>query len=226
MLEPVYFTILDSVSDSALYETFIGQGSDEIPLKDLYPFIANSTIDVIENIQDSNSTKNVYNKSHLQQKVRSLLTNNINEAAISNNTSFYCDNFLNDANNSTSDGEVMYNNNPVTTLQQITNIPQGSLFLGTIDEYESYLITAYVTYNNTKFIIITDKSKAINYNSFKKFFMNVHELYIKKIMNPFNVKSAPITDSLFDCEVRVLGDMYILSSSAIVGPSLSSSAVV
>lgn len=225
MISPVYFTIIDSNTDSTIYETFIGNTNKENTLKDLYPFIANSAIDVIDSIQSNTnaSGNNNYSKSHLQQKTRNLLLNNINDTTNANKTSFYSDNILNAEKNTNSDSEPVYNNNPSTTLQQITSIPQGSLFLGTIDEYESYLITAYVTYLNTKFIIISDKTVTINYNSFKKFFMNVHELYIKQIMNPFNSKNAFITNELFDCKIRVLGDMYILSSSSLISSAINDS---
>ncbi|XBW34557.1 hypothetical protein QEN19_000120 [Hanseniaspora menglaensis] len=133
---PIYFTILDNNTDSALYETFIGKNGDEIPLKDMYPFVANSSVDIIDHIQKSEINSNSsYNKSHLQQKVRNMLLSNINEPNTNNNVSFYSENILNSPQN-ISDAEFAYNANATTTLQQITNIPQGSLFLGTIDEHD------------------------------------------------------------------------------------------
>ena len=40
------------------------------------------------------------------------------------------------------------------------------------------------------------------------FFNDVHELYVKVLMNPFHAFNAPIASQLFDARVKVLGRKY------------------
>ena len=216
---PLYFTILHNQTDTALYESYISPNDslslEDITLKDLYPFIANSAVDVIDNIQNTNNTSYPYSKSHLQDKVKDLVTANINNKIEPNRTSFYAENILvNDANNPHNQNTVQkIPNTPNATLQQLGNLPEGSLFLGTIDEYDGYLVSSYVTYNNTKFVLISESKHEINYLQLQKFFLNVHDLYLKHLMNPFTVAKnpSPIKSALFDSKVKIYGDLYLLS---------------
>jgi len=216
---PLYFTILHNKTDTALYETYLARNDslsiEDIALKDLYPFIANSAIDVIDNIQSTNETSFPYNKSHLHQKVKDLVKAGIEHKVEPNRTSFYAENILvNDANNPHKQSTFQkVSGTQNTTLQHINNLPEGSLFLGTIDEYNGYLVSSYVTYNNTKFVVISDSKYEINYLQLQKFFLNVHDLYLKHLMNPFTASRIPkpIKSALFDSKVKVLGDLYLLS---------------
>ncbi|KAL6930305.1 uncharacterized protein HGUI_01858 [Hanseniaspora guilliermondii] len=212
---PLYFAILHNKTDSALYETFLASkdslSAEDIPLKDLYPFIANSAIDVIDNIQQANQTNLPYNKTHLHQKVQDLVEANMNSKVEPNKTSFFVENILvkDGSNKSLVQKVTNTHNNP----QNINSLPEGSLFLGTIDEYDGYLVSSYVTYNNTKFMVISDKNHVMNYLQLQKFFLNVHDLYLKHLMNPFTSAKGdmPIKSLLFDAKIKVFGDLYLLS---------------
>lgn len=212
---PLYFTILHNKTDSALYETYLASrdslSAEDIPLKDLYPFIANSAIDVIDNIQKTNQTNLPYNKTHLHQKVQDLVEAGINSKVEPNKTSFFVENIL--VKDGTNQSLVQKVTNTQNNPQNLKNLPEGSLFLGTIDEYDGFLVSSYVTYNNTKFMVISDKRHVINYLQLQKFFLNVHDLYLKHLMNPFTSAKddLPIKSSLFDAKIKVFGDLYLLS---------------
>ena len=42
----------------------------------------------------------------------------------------------------------------------------------------------------------------------RNFFHDVHELYVKVLMNPFHEFNTPIASPLFDARVKVLGRKY------------------
>lgn len=47
-----------------------------------------------------------------------------------------------------------------------------------------------------------------NEDGIRNFFHDVHELYVKVLINPFYNVSSPISSSLFDARVKVLGRKY------------------
>ena len=47
-----------------------------------------------------------------------------------------------------------------------------------------------------------------NEDGIKNFFQEVHELYVKVLMNPFYDPKDPISSALFDARVKVLGRKY------------------
>ena len=47
-----------------------------------------------------------------------------------------------------------------------------------------------------------------NEDGIRNFFHDVHELYVKVLMNPFHGFNTPIASPLFDARVKVLGRKY------------------
>lgn len=66
-------------------------------------------------------------------------------------------------------------------------------FRDTIDTYENYSISAYVTIGQTVFLLLHPKKKTDT----KKFFQQVHTLYAELLMNPFYEARSPIEDETF-----------------------------
>ena len=47
-----------------------------------------------------------------------------------------------------------------------------------------------------------------NEDGIRNFFHDVHELYVKVLMNPFYTPNTPISSQLFDSRVKALGRRY------------------
>lgn len=73
-----------------------------------------------------------------------------------------------------------------------------SLYLKVIDKFNEWNVSAYVTYSGIKFILVHDQ----NSDSVKSFFIEVHEAFLKVMMNPFYVFNSAITNQAFDIKVR------------------------
>lgn len=85
--------------------------------------------------------------------------------------------------------------------------------LGKIDSFYGLLVNAFVTQGNIKFIICYESSNNSNgkydENSIKQFFMEVNELYVKCLMNPFYSVNSPITSPEFDLKIKLLAKKYL-----------------
>lgn len=80
-----------------------------------------------------------------------------------------------------------------------------SMFFKSVDKFNDYLISAFVTAGGIKFMLLHDVR---NEDGIRSFFHDVHELYVKVLMNPFYQPNTPITSSLFDSRVKTLGRRY------------------
>lgn len=90
-------------------------------------------------------------------------------------------------------------------------------YLGKIDHFYGLAITAYLSYGNMKFLMIHGASSSgsntgtqIDDVTVKSFYQEVHELYIKALMNPFYQLNQPITSPIFDSKVRALAKKYLV----------------
>lgn len=82
----------------------------------------------------------------------------------------------------------------------------SAMFLKAIDRFNDLVVSVYVTAGNTRFMLLHDSR---NEDGIKSFFQEVHELYIKIILNPLYLPGSRITSSHFDTKVRALARKYL-----------------
>lgn len=93
--------------------------------------------------------------------------------------------------------------------------------LGKIDSFYGLLINAFITQGNIKFLLCYDlnsgnpsgggsnlQSKNED-NSIKQFFMEVNELYVKCLLNPFYSVNDAIISPDFDLRLKMLARKYL-----------------
>eukprot|EP00878_Enallax_costatus_P012553 GHUV01013111.1.p1 GENE.GHUV01013111.1~~GHUV01013111.1.p1 ORF type:complete len:140 (+),score=27.71 GHUV01013111.1:90-509(+) len=75
------------------------------------------------------------------------------------------------------------------------------LHLKTVDRFNNLFVTAYVTPGNARFLLLHDGR---NDDSIRNFFTEVHELYLRVMLNPFHTPTTKITSKPFDQKVKML----------------------
>lgn len=98
--------------------------------------------------------------------------------------------------------------------------------LGRIDSFYGLLVNAFITQGNIKFILCHDSNTNSNHgsggigsggsstskyddNSIKQFFMEVNELYVKCLLNPFYAVNDPISSPDFDLRIKLIARKYL-----------------
>ncbi|KAG2716079.1 trafficking protein particle complex subunit 2 [Juglans microcarpa x Juglans regia] len=82
----------------------------------------------------------------------------------------------------------------------------SAMFLKAIDRFNDLVVSVYVTAGHTRFMLLHDSR---NDDGIKSFFQEVHELYIKILLNPLYLPGSRITSSHFDTKVRGLARKYL-----------------
>eukprot|EP00013_Stygamoeba_regulata_P027055 CAMPEP_0177663542 /NCGR_PEP_ID=MMETSP0447-20121125/19974_1 /TAXON_ID=0 /ORGANISM="Stygamoeba regulata, Strain BSH-02190019" /LENGTH=139 /DNA_ID=CAMNT_0019169371 /DNA_START=33 /DNA_END=452 /DNA_ORIENTATION=+ len=78
----------------------------------------------------------------------------------------------------------------------------SSLFLKTVDRYQNMYISALVSPGNVRLLLLHEQRT--DEGTVKQFFQDVHELYLKVLLNPFYQLNSPITSVSFDARVKGL----------------------
>ncbi|GAB9465543.1 hypothetical protein Gpo141_00002949 [Globisporangium polare] len=78
--------------------------------------------------------------------------------------------------------------------------------LKVVDKFNDQLVSAFVTATNVKFLLLHETR---NDDTIKAFFHEVHELYLKLLMNPFYEYDTPIKSEVFDARVKTLARRYL-----------------
>eukprot|EP00244_Chara_vulgaris_P006837 TRINITY_DN2578_c0_g2_i1.p1 TRINITY_DN2578_c0_g2~~TRINITY_DN2578_c0_g2_i1.p1 ORF type:complete len:136 (+),score=28.03 TRINITY_DN2578_c0_g2_i1:262-669(+) len=82
----------------------------------------------------------------------------------------------------------------------------NSMYFKHIDRFSDWFVSSYVTAGQTKLMLLHDTR---NEDGIKNFFQEVHELYIKILMNPLHIPGSKITSPYFDARVRALAKKYL-----------------
>lgn len=92
-------------------------------------------------------------------------------------------------------------------ILQDTQFKTNQIFFKNLDSFYGYSILAFLTQGNAKFLILTNTK--VNDESIRQFFIELNELFVKKILSPFYKINSPITDTQFDLRVRLLAKKYL-----------------
>lgn len=94
------------------------------------------------------------------------------------------------------------------SLDCIDNVEYSNngMFLKTVDKFNEYTVTAFITAGKMKFIMLHEGK---NEDSIKSFFYDVYECYCKVLMNPFVDKNSKIFSLSFDNKVKQSFKKYI-----------------
>ncbi|OAY52670.1 trafficking protein particle complex subunit 2 isoform X1 [Manihot esculenta] len=82
----------------------------------------------------------------------------------------------------------------------------SAMFLKAIDKFNDLVVSVYVTAGHTRFMLLHNPH---NDDGIKNFFQEVHELYIKILLNPLYLPGSRITSSHFNTKVRALARKYL-----------------
>jgi hypothetical protein len=83
----------------------------------------------------------------------------------------------------------------------------NQIFFKNIDSFYGYSNYIFLTQGNTKFIIL---SNVKNFDeSIRQFFIEVNEIYVKKILSPFYDINTPIRSKVYDAKIRGLAKKYL-----------------
>eukprot|EP01036_Dinobryon_divergens_P025760 gene25760-34341_t len=89
-----------------------------------------------------------------------------------------------------------------------------NMYLKVVDKFNFQLVSAYVTQGGKTFLLLHNGKSE---DAVRAFFTEVHELYVKFLMNPFynydavnEVVDAPIISPYFDSQVRAFAKRLLM----------------
>ena len=84
-------------------------------------------------------------------------------------------------------------------------IKTASMFLKEVDNHQTDYVYCFLTASNVKFLALIDTK---NEDGAKSFFIDMYDLYVKTIMNPFYEPNTRINFPEFDSKVKDLVKKY------------------
>merc|ERR1712078_217190 len=82
-----------------------------------------------------------------------------------------------------------------------------SCYLKQVDRYYDLTVSAYATSSLVKFLLLHDSK---NDDGIRSFFHDIHEYYIKIMLNPLHTPTTKIKSKPFDEKVKLLAQKYLL----------------
>mmetsp|Transcript_27809 Transcript_27809/g.54668 ORF Transcript_27809/g.54668 Transcript_27809/m.54668 type:complete len:144 (+) Transcript_27809:85-516(+) len=76
----------------------------------------------------------------------------------------------------------------------------SSMFLRVVDKFDDFHVSAYCTAGHARFMLL---HKNRNEEAIRAFFSELHDLYIKAVLNPFHRPDGWIDSPVFDQKVRL-----------------------
>lgn len=83
----------------------------------------------------------------------------------------------------------------------------NATYLKAVDRFEELYISAYSTAGGVRLLLLHAPTR--NEDGIRAFFTDVHELYLKVVLNPFYEAHAPITSEGFDTRVKALARKHL-----------------
>jgi len=83
---------------------------------------------------------------------------------------------------------------------------ENVMYLKAVDKFNEWTVSAFVTPGNMKFVLLHEGK---NDEGIRQFFMEVWELYVKTILNPFHTAHTMIKGGTFDARVRASAKKYL-----------------
>ncbi|KAJ7556686.1 hypothetical protein O6H91_05G093700 [Diphasiastrum complanatum] len=81
----------------------------------------------------------------------------------------------------------------------------NTMYLKSVDRFNDLVVSVYITAGRTRLMLLHDSRSD---DGIKNFFQDVHELYMKVLLNPLYVPGSRITSPYFDTRVRALARKY------------------
>ncbi len=79
-------------------------------------------------------------------------------------------------------------------------------YLKAVDRHNELLVSAYVTAGGARFMLLHDGR---NEDGIRGFCSEVHELYVKQLLNPFYIPNSRVESRDFDVRVRAAARRYL-----------------
>jgi len=76
-----------------------------------------------------------------------------------------------------------------------------------VDKFNEFQVSTYVTAGHIRFMLL---HKLRNEEGIRNFFLELHDVYLKTILNPFYEANGLIALPSFDARVRAAGKKYLL----------------
>ncbi|KZT12964.1 Sedlin [Laetiporus sulphureus 93-53] len=83
---------------------------------------------------------------------------------------------------------------------------ENVMYLKSVDKFNEWTVSAFVTPGNMKFVLLHEGR---NDDGIKALFIEVWELYVKTMLNPFHTAHTPIRSPVFDAKVRASAKKYL-----------------
>mmetsp|Transcript_14448 Transcript_14448/g.37175 ORF Transcript_14448/g.37175 Transcript_14448/m.37175 type:complete len:148 (-) Transcript_14448:588-1031(-) len=93
-------------------------------------------------------------------------------------------------------------------LMDTTQDKASHMYLKVIDTFNEWAVSAYVTGGQTRLLLLHDRSISNN-DGIKNFFQEVHEVYVKAMLNPLYSIGAKIESKDFKAKVRSFAVRYL-----------------